>query len=94
MLVILVVAYFFGFTKITSLVGIHKIIKSCSIIHFHCDEIKEGGIGLLLIDNLYEISNYLAPFAIISSYLGSGTKGIMACRNELIENGYENHAKL
>ena len=83
---------------ITSLIGIHKIIKSCRAIDFNNDKISEGGIGLLLIERLTYItySSNLGddPFEIIKSYLGSGTKGMMDCRAELIEKGYENYAKL
>ena len=87
-----------GNTKITSLVGIHKIIKSCSSILFNHEPITEGGIGLILIDRLQDLPYIYGlshnPFSIINSYLGSGTKGMMACRKELIENGYEQYAKL
>ena len=81
-------------TNITSLVGIHKIVKSCQSIEFDCIDIKQGGIGLLLIENLTDISSEYAPFYIIKSYLGTGTKGMMACRAELISRGYEDYAKL
>ena len=80
--------------NITSLVGIHKIIKSCKRIYFDDNKITHGGIGLLLIDNLVQISSNAIPFTIISKYLGGGTKSMMACRAELIEKGYSNHAKL
>ena len=83
--------------KITSLVGIHKIIKSCNCIRFHSDKIVVGGIGLLLIANLTELWSLpiiLEPFKIIRRYLGTGTKGMMECRAELIANGYANYAKL
>ena len=79
---------------ITSLMGIHKIIKSCKGFVFDYEKITHGGIGLLLIDNLTKISNYNGPFQIIQKYLGTGTKGMMACRAELIAKGYENYAKL
>ena len=81
-------------TAITSLVGIHKIIKSCKSIAFGELEIKEGGIGLLLINNVTNISRSTKPFRIIKKYLGTGTKGMMECRAELIKEGYEQHAKL
>ena len=79
---------------ITSLVGIHKIIKSCNRIFIDSSDIKEGGIGLLLIANLAHISDEAEPFVIIKKYLGSGTKGMMKCRAELIANGYTQYAKL
>ena len=80
--------------NITSLLGIHKIIKSC--IDIYCDTFKitEGGIGLLLIDNLRYIPSNHEPFKIIRKYLGQGTKGLLICQNELINEGYPNHAKL
>ena len=81
-------------TKITSLVGMHKILKSCTSIAFDDDTIIVGGIGLLLIENLKIISANSEPFKIIKKYLGQGTKGMMACRAELIKMGYENYAKL
>ena len=81
--------------NITSLVGIHKIIKRCPAILFDHDKITQGGIGLLLIENLKVISNYKSPpFEIIAKYIGSGTKGMMECSKELIAMGYENYAKL
>ena len=79
---------------ITSLVGIHKIIKSCKRIRVNIDKITEGGIGLLLIDNLIDVSINTEPFEIISKYIGTGTKGMMACRKELISKGYTEYAKL
>ena len=80
--------------KITSLVGIHKIIKSCTYMYFDCDNITEGGIGLLMIENLTYISDGNPPFKIIQSYLGTGTKGMMECSKELTNKGYANYAKL
>ena len=80
--------------NITSLVGIHKIIKSCDYIDFDEYRIQEGGIGLLLIDNLTMIASDSVPFKIISKYLGTGTKGMMECSKELISKGYHVYAKL
>ena len=81
--------------SIPSLVGIHKIIKSCNGIMLNTIKITEGGIGLLLIDNLTQIyPNGKTPFQIISTYLGTGTKGMMECRKELISKGYADYAKL
>ena len=86
--------YCYTNNKITSLVGIHKIIKSCNAIFFDADQVTQGGIGFLLIDNLTDISDFMIPFKIIKSYLGTGTKGMMVCRAELIDNGYSEYAKL
>ena len=87
------------FNNITSLVGIHKIIKSCKVIYFDVNKIKQGGIGLLMIANLTRLlstnfSPLTEPFKIIEKYLGTGTKGMMACSKELTEKGYEDYAKL
>ena len=79
---------------ITSLVGIHKIIKSCPRLLFDCEPIIVGGIGILLIENIIYISSHSEPFKIIAKYIGTGTKGMMDCRAELISKGYENYAKL
>ena len=80
--------------NITSLVGIHKIIKKCKKIVFDAIRIKQGGIGLLLIADLEIISSNTPPFSIISKYLGTGTKGMMECSKELTAKGYANYAKL
>ena len=85
--------YFEG-NPLTSLVGIHKIIKSCNEIWFTGNKVTQGGIGLLLIENLTIIATDTIPFQIISTYLGSGTKGMMECRKELLSRGYDQYAKL
>ena len=81
-------------TNITSLIGIHKIIKSCQKIFLNTENITQGGIGLLLINDLFSISDGDLPFKIIRSYIGQGTKGMMECSKELIANGYAQFAKL
>ena len=80
--------------RIISMVGIHKIIKSCNRIYFSSYNIIHGGIGLLLIGNLTTISADSVPFQIIRKYLGSGTKGMMECSKELTAKGYAPYAKL
>ena len=80
--------------KLTSFVGIHKIIKSCTYISFDTNAVCQGGIGLLLIENLIHIDIDTEPFEIINNYIGTGTKGMMACRAELIAKSYTNYAKL
>ena len=82
-------------TRITSLVGIHKIIKSCKSVCVDTKKITQGGIGLLMIENLKYISNYKSePFEIINKYVGAGMKGMMACSKELNSRGYADYAKL
>ena len=80
--------------KITSLVGIHKIIKKCPDFTFNSSCITHGGIGLLLIENLARISAGAEPFKIIKRYIGTGTKGMMECSKELKAKGYDEYAKL
>ncbi len=82
--------------QIRSLVGIHKIVTNASEINLRGNPIEEGGIGLLLINNLQkvwfarfgEIENndpaHLA-FFIITKHLGQGKKNLLACQEELIE---------
>ena len=85
---------FFSNPKISSLVGIHKIIKSCQGVWFDAENITQGGIGLLLIEHMSGISTNTEPFKIIRSYIGQGTKGMMECSKELISKGYANYAQL
>ena len=81
--------------RITSLIGIHKIIKSCAGLWFDCRKIKEGGIGILLIEQMTDIETHnYEPFEIIKSYLGTGTKGMMECSKELKARGWDAYAKL
>ena len=64
-------------------------------MNFDADKINEGGIDLLLISNLINISaRNSEPFEIIKSYFGTGTKGMMECSKELIDMGYSSHAQL
>jgi len=85
---------------ITSLVGIHKIIKSCKWIYLDSNPIKEGGLGLLLINGLTFIDfvqNNNSPhssFEIIAKYLGKGKRGMIDCQTELIKAGYKDFAKI
>lgn len=81
--------------KLTSLEGVHKIIKKINGT-FNCkyNFIKSGGIGLLLIEGLTEIDSELRVFEIIEKYLGQGKRGLLACQEELIENNFEEYAKL
>lgn len=99
--------------RFTSLVGIDRIKKitgSANKCQFDLvfNKIKEGGIGLLLIENLtYFNCNVVAdsglpngknwitpkPFEIIKKYLGRPDE-IFDCQVELIDAGYEAFAKL
>lgn len=85
-----------------SLKGIHKNLK-CKTLNFYassCNNIQEGGLGILLIKNLEEI---LPPYStnvtdidwikIIIKHF-KGDKDVLECQEELIENGYKQFAKL
>lgn len=84
--------------NIRSLVGISDHIECISgelIITF--GKIKEGGLGLLLIEELkdfyYGTGNFPTPWSIINDYLGR-PDDIFECQNELIEAGFEEYAQL
>ncbi len=92
----------FSQNRISSLVGIHNTVKSCTEIDLSDNPIVEGGIGLLLIENLIKIwcavkvsdeASCLA-FRIIEKYLGQGKSGILECQEELIDNNLKEYAKL
>ncbi len=94
---------------IQSLIGVHKLIDRCTRLLLNGNPIKEGGIGLIFIKDLHEItfdrsgSEFPMPssfitkhsaFEIISKYLQQGKNGVLACQQELIDNGYELFARL
>ncbi len=87
--------------KLTSLCGIHKYLTKCKLLDIsNNDKINEGGIGLILIENLKEITYYGLSISgnyaidIISKYLGQGKAGLLTCQEELEEAGLERFAKL
>ncbi len=97
-----------SYNYIETLVGIHKHIKYCKKIDLSKNKIKEGGIGLLLINGLdyvgytnptkglfgYDCRTFSKALLIITKYLGKGKIGLLECQQELIDNGYEEFAKL
>ncbi len=91
----------FGNNKLVSLVGINKYLKKCNSISFKNNHIEEGGIGLLLIDNLKVVNSsdcgdFSKATSIINKYLdeGGGKQFLLACQEELEEAGLERYAKL
>ncbi len=85
--------------KISSLIGIGKMINRCVHIDFSENMIKEGGIGLLLIEGLESIGHkncgsFTLAGSIINKYLEDGTSGLLECQEELIDAGLEEFAKL
>ncbi len=93
-----------GHNKLISLVGIHKVLKKCETLILHNNNIEEGGLGILLIEGLYFINCNSRPISgplefkqaihIIQKYTSVGKKGLLACQEELIENGLERFAKI
>ena len=87
-------------TDLRSLVGIHRVIKSANSIDISGNDIKEGGLGLLLIDGLAtvkhdnESSRFDLSLQIIKKYFGKGKRGMIDCQTELIKAGYKEFAKL
>ncbi len=85
--------------KITSLVGINKTIKRCHSIDLSRNPIEEGGLGLLLIENLRQVhafkdGDFSKALEIIGKYLGQGKAGVLKCQEELEEAGLEKYAKI
>ncbi len=91
---------------LNSLCGIHDI-KNCVSIGLSGNYIVEGGIGLILINGLQRVSfgikseidsiaamNFIRALKIIRKYFNQGKDGLLACANELEENGLEEFAKL
>ena len=79
--------------RLTSLAGIHKQLKHCKMFYCSFNPIKTGGIGLLLIDGLKYI-NGERGLTIINNYVGKPKSEIFKCQKELIDNGFEEFAKL
>ena len=80
-----------------SLVGAHKYLKSCAFINMMGTTIKSGGLSLLLVKDLQEISSNQKAFTIINKYLWrdpSDKSNIFRCQKELVDAGYEEFAKL
>lgn len=86
-------------TGIISLIGISDYVKHIGG-EFYTDfgNIKEGGLGLIMIDSLSGISgtansSITKPFRIIKKYLGR-PDDIFECQEELIKAGFEAYAQL
>jgi hypothetical protein len=80
--------------KLTSLQGIHKVFKKIDRLYIDNSPINTGGIGLVLIEGLTNVTSRLPAFKIIKKYLGQGKPGLLRCQEELIDAGYEEFAKL
>lgn len=86
-------------SRLTSLVGIaDRITTAGKSLFVETHGIKEGGIGILLIDGIQEIKGVAGrpvskPFEIISKYL-SQPDSIFECQTELIDAGFAEYAIL
>ncbi len=81
--------------RLTSLVGVHRIIKQIGAgLNFTANGIEHGGIGLILVEGLTEISADQPAFEIINKYLGQGKRGVLLCQEALHEAGYGEFARL
>lgn len=86
---------------ITTLENISTYIKKIGgVLYLPFEQIVSGGIGILLIENLTDIScgadkstALPKPFQIIKKYLGK-PDDIFECQAELIDAGFEAFAKL
>ena len=86
---------------ISSLCGIHKRIKRCTSIWARGNPIVEGGLGVFAITGCREIqmnSNEPLVCIIMHKYLAQHIDGdksaIFKCQKELVDNGFEEFAKL
>ncbi len=97
-------AYFTGNPSLRSLVGIGKQIKFVHILKFG-PFIKQGGIGVLLIDGIKKIevaypsfnskrTPWIDAVDIINEYIPKGSSGILQCQEELIDAGLDVFAEL
>ncbi len=81
--------------RLTSLVGAHRILRRIDgRLHLWENGIVTGGIGLILVDGLREISSELPAFKIINAHLGQGMKGLLRCQEALHDAGFGAFAKL
>lgn len=83
---------------IESIVGIENYIKKIDgTLYLETLYIKNGGIGILLIEGVDRIDGTVAlltpPFLIIEKYIGRPDE-IFACQTELMDAGYEDYAIL
>ena len=88
--------------SLTSLKGIHKIIKEVNgDIYLGNTPIKNGILGLLMINGVRNIKNTLTgsskfskAIKIVSKYLGQGRAGVLSAQEELIDAGLDEFAEL
>ncbi len=89
--------------EIISLCGIHNHVTQCNSIDLSFNPIEEGGVGMVLINNLTEIlyigdnQRLHEALGIITNYIdcfGKGKGTILYCQQELIDAGLEEFARL
>ncbi len=90
---------YFNDNLFMSLKGIHQI-KTCRKIWLGGNVITEGGIGLIMIDELEEVLDikswdaFYAPLKIITKYFGKGKPALLECAEELCDSGFEDYARI
>jgi hypothetical protein len=87
--------HFSSCSKLTSLQNIHKYFPEVhGWFHFDNTNIKEHVLGLLLVRGLQGVILDDAKLQNILRKLSYSSGNLLACALELIEAGYEEHAKL
>lgn len=80
--------------RISSLVGVEEALPTLQALYCEDNPIKEGGLGLLLLDDIRMLRSDILALDIIHRYLNKGADTIYDCQQELIEKGYEAYAQL
>ncbi len=81
--------------RLTTLVGVHRIIKRIDgRLYLWGNQIRSGGIGLLLVEGLTRILADQSAFMIINAHLGQGNRGLLLCQEALHDAGFAEFARL
>ncbi len=81
--------------RLTSLVGVHRILKRVGgSLYINGNPIESGGIGLLLVEELRAIKSDHPALMIIERHFGQGRPGVLRCQEALHEAGYGEFARL
>ena len=84
--------------NLTTLIGIHKMLKSIGEdLYLTGSPVVEGGLGLLLVagfKNCYVQEGFNEPFLVIGKYATGNKADIFRCQKELIDRDYEEYARL
>jgi len=82
--------------QITSLKDVHKITKEIRWkFGAKNNPIESHVLGLLLVEGLHVVNLDNAQVqGILNTYVREGRSALLACQNELLDNGFEEYAKL